>query len=258
MMRNILAMLLQWWAFFFAGIFAVGVCIYLAHKAVGKLKKLLRRTAVAVVAFLAVIYGGAKNIGNRFSADDGLTLVSATMNVATNETDRTTLEIKWLGPDEGQPIYVREKTTDRWKSIDEADENWLFDERTYANGTNTVNLFMNPGVAASNASIYAMWHLGGNNLPPVEILDGDGISVLSYGATAHHVTIQYGVNPSVLGDIMNHAVIEKAEADGAWAEVWRDVVMPSVTNNWTNTVEFAGFWVGRTTRWRARLEVVTP
>ena len=258
MMRDILAMLLQWWAFFFAGIFAVGACIYLAHKAVGKLKKLLRRGALAVVAVAAVIYGGAKNITNRFSADYGIAVVAAEMNVATNETDRTTLAVTWTGPDAVQPLYVREKVTDRWTPIGEAaDGQWQFDERIYAAGTNTATWFMNPGPAASNATIFAMWYLG-NDLPPVDIEGGDGISILSFGATSHGVTMSYGINPSALGSILNHAVIESAEQDGAWREMWREVVMPSVTNNWTNTVEFIGFWVGRTTRWRARLEVVTP
>ena len=116
---------------------------------------------------------------------------------------------------------------------------------------------MNPGPVASNATIYAMWHLG-SDLPPVDIENGDGISILSFGATSGRVTLEYGVNPSALGNILNHAVIESAENDGIWREMWREVVMPSVTNNWTNVVEFTGFYVGITTRWRARLEVVTP
>ena len=257
-MRDFLAMLLQWWAFFFGGIFAVGVCVYLAKKVIGKLKKLLRRSALVVVAVAAVIYGGAKNITNRFSADDGIAVVAAEMNVATNETDRTTFAVTWTGPDAVQPLYVREKVTDRWTPIDEAEDGqWQFDERIYAAGTNTATWFMNPGPAASNATLFAMWHLG-NDLPPVDIEDGDGISILSFGATSHGVTMSYGINPSALGSILNHAVIESAERDGAWREMWREVVMPSVTNNWTNTVEFTGFWVGRMTRWRARLEVLTP
>lgn len=258
-MRDFLTLLLQWWAVFFGGILAVGVCIYVAHKGFGKLKKLCRKFALAVVALVAVIYGGAKNITNRFSADDGIAVVAAEMNVATNETDRTTLVVTWTGPDAGQPLYVREKVTDRWTPINEAEDGqWIFDERTYANGTNTAAWYMDPGPAASNATMFAMWHLGGNDLPPVEIEDGDGISVLSFGATSHRVTMAYGVNPAVLGYILNHVVIESAEADGVWREMWREAVMPSVTNNWTNTVEFAGFYVGRTMRWRARLEVVTP
>ena len=209
---------------------------------------------IIIVAVVAIIHGGTKNITNRFTADSGLQVVEATFDRATNEVDSTYLTVKWTGPDENVPIYVRESVHDSWGQL--GDE-WLFDWRYYENCTNSATWWIDPGVAASNATIFAQWHLG-SDLPPVEILDGDGITVLSFGATSHTVAIGYGINPSVLGNILNHAVIEKAEGDGIWQEVWRDVVMPSVTNNWTNTVEFTGFWVGRTTKWRARLEVVEP
>ena len=260
MMAEVLALLLKWWAVFFAGILAVCLLGYLAIKCTCSLKKLFRRGCIglAALAVFCVLHGGAKNIKNRFSADDGIAVVSAEMNVATNETDMTTLVVTWIGPDEGLPIYVREKVTDRWSPIYDVDDGqWMFDDRFYNNGTNRAAWFMNPGPVASNATIYAMWHLG-SDLPPVDIENGDGISILSFGATSGRVTLEYGVNPSALGNILNHAVIESAENDGIWREMWREVVMPSVTNNWTNVVEFTGFYVGITTRWRARLEVVTP
>ena len=261
MMAEVLALLLKWWAVFFAGILAVCLLAYLAIKLTGSLKKLFRRGCIGLAALtvVCVLHGGAKNIKNRFSADDGIAVVSAEMNIATNETDMTTLVVTWTGPNEGQPLYVREKVTDRWASIDDVEDGqWLFDERIYANGTNTATWFMNPGPAASNATMFAMWHLGGNDLPPVEIVDGDGISILSFGATSHQVVMSYGINPSALGDILNYAVIEMAAADGIWTEAWRATVMPINPQSFTNEVTFTGFYVGRTTRWRARLEVVTP
>ena len=206
-----------------------------------------------IVAVVAIIHGGTKNITNRFTSDTGLTVVEATFDRATNEVDSTSLTVTWTGPDEDTPLYVRDTVHDSWALLG---NEWSFDYRSYDSGTNSATWTIDPGVAASNATLFAQWHLG-SDLPPVEILDGDGITVLSFGATSHKVAIGYGINPSVLGNILNHAVLEKAEGDGIWQEVWRDVVMPSVTNNWTNTVEFTGFWVGRTTKWRARLEVVT-
>ena len=261
MMVEVLTLLLKWWAVFFAGILAVWVIVYLALKVTDKLKKLFRMggTALVSLAIACLFWGGAKNIRNRFSADDGIAVVSAEMNIATNETDMTTLVVTWTGPNEGQPLHVREKVTDRWASIDDVEDGqWQFDERIYANGTNTATWYMNPGPAASNATMFAMWHLGGNDLPPVEIVDGDGISILSFGATSHQVVMSYGINPSALGDILNYAVIEMAAADGMWKEAWRATVMPTTPQSFTNEVTFTGFYVGRTTRWRARLEVVTP
>lgn len=214
--------------------------------------------AMLLAVSLAVMYGGGKSILGRFSCDDGLAVVYADFTRATNEVDDTTLEIRWTGADESQQIWVREVVTEAWKSFPSGvDDAWVSDGRAYANGTNAVSFHISAGVAASNATKYAMWHVG-STPPPVEIVDGDGISILSFGSTSHQVSVEYGVNPSALGNILNHAVIESAETDGIWREMWREVVMPSVTNNWTNAVEFTGFWVGRTTRWRARLEVVTP
>ncbi len=258
-MLEVLTILLKWWA---AGIVAIAVAflaVYgLAH-ACHALRVFARkgRTVMLVVATLTSLYGGSKvfNLLPRFSSDDDLTVVQAEMNVATNETDYTWLNVKWIGPDTNTLVWVRDGVAERWQEFPLGD--WNYVGRTFDGVTNTVEYFINPGVAASNVTAYAMYHLG-SNLPPVEILDGDGISVISFGATSHQVSIQYGVNPAALGDILNYAVIEKAETDGIWSEMFRDVVMPSVTNNWTNTVVIAGFWVGRTTRWRARLEVVTP
>ena len=103
-----------------------------------------------------------------------------------------------------------------------------------------------------------MYHIGGDDLPPVEIVDMEGIEVLSYGATSHSVTMGYGINPLALGNILNWAIIDMAGNDGSWVEMYRTVVMPGDAQSLTNSVQFNGFWVGRTTKWRARLEVVKP
>ena len=57
-MRDVLTLLLQWWIFFFGGILAVGVIAYVAAKILGKLKKLFRKVAIVVVAFVAVMTSG--------------------------------------------------------------------------------------------------------------------------------------------------------------------------------------------------------
>lgn len=262
-MKEILELLLKWWALFFCGILLFCIVVYAAMRGCYALKLLAKKVwkacpAIIAITIFSVIYGGSKSVGNRFSSDEGLKIVSAEINIATNEVDDTTLTVVWTGPDTNQVVYVREKTTEYWSLITDANPNWSFTTRSYENGTNTAVWTISHGVAASNITAYAMFHLGENDLPPVEIVDMEGIEVLSYGATSHSVTMEYGINPDALGNILNYAVIDMAGNDNSWVEMYRAVVMPGDTEALTNSVQFQGFWVGRTTKWRARLEVVKP
>ena len=250
-MAEVLALLLKWWAVFFAGILAVCLLVYLAIKLTGSLKKLFRRGCIglAALAVVCVMHGGAKSIKNRFSADDGIAVVSAEMNIATNETDRTTLVVTWTGPNEGQPLHVREKVTDRWASIDDVEDGqWQFDERIYANGTNTATWWVY--APASNIVPRAHYHIG-NDLPPVEI-SGDGVSLLDFRDSSTNVVITYAVDSAVLGGNAGTVRVEVQEDRGA---VWMEVRWDAVYGGVTNTVTIPGFWINRDTRWRVRLEV---
>lgn len=200
-----------------------------------------------VVAAVAIIHGGTKNILPRFTSDPGLQVVEATMNRATNETETTTLAVKWVGPDESAPINVRDSVHDRWTALAATSDGWLYDDRFYDNGTNTVYFWIDPGVAASNATIWAQWHLG-TDLPPVEI-DGEGVTIEAFTATSKYVAIRYAVNPSALTGA--GVVTIEAQRRNQWDELYRLPISAPVTNLAT----FAGFWVGETTRWRVRLEV---
>lgn len=262
-MKEILELLLKWWALFFCGILSVCIVVYASKMGCDALKSLAKKVwkaspAIFVIAIFSVIYGGSKSVKNYFSSDEGLTIVSADINIATNEVDDTTLTVVWTGPDTNQMVYVREKATEYWSTLADANPNWTFTSRIYENGTNTAVWTISHGVAASNITAYAMFHLGENNLPPVEIVDMEGIEVLSFGATSHSVTMEYGINPDALGNILNYAVIDRSGNDNSWIEMYRAVVMPGNTEALTNSVQFQGFWVGRTTKWRARLEVIKP
>lgn len=206
--------------------------------------------ACVFVAIVAIIYGGTKNLLLRFTSDSGLHVVEATMNRATNEVDSTYLTVKWTGPDESAPINVRDSVHDRWANIGFIDEGWMYDDRFYENGTNTVFYWIDPGVAASNATVWTYWHLG-TDLPPIEV-DGDGVTVEDFSATSKQVTIRYAVNPAALGANGNAVSIEVQRGDSS---VWNEVYRLSISAPATNTVQFSGFYVGEDTRWRVRLEV---
>lgn len=227
----------------------IGWYAYAVYKAASKVfRQLLHKRAgigLIIVAVVAIIHGGTKNITNRFTADTGLQVVEATFDRATNEVDSTSLTVTWTGPDEDVPIYVRESVHDSWGQLG---NEWSFDFRSYENGTNSATWTIDPGVAASNATIYAQWHIG-SDLPPVEI-DGDGVTIERFTATSKYVSILYGVNAAALTG-PGTVTIESAGESGTWTERHRH----NITEPETNLVELTGFYVGETTRWRVRLEV---
>ncbi len=244
-MAEIITLLLEWWALFLVAILGVGVVLFLGGKMLAKLKAFRKAgPAVVVLAIAAIIHGGTKNIRNRFASDPGITVTKAELTVPTNATDNAFLVYSWIGPDESQPLHIRESVHESWGFLGEG---WLFDDRMYENGTNTVTWWVD--APASNILPHAMYYLG-NDLPPVEI-DGDGVTVEEFLATSKAVTIRYAVNPSALGNSGGAVSIEKQGADNVWMELYRLSIAQPVTN----TVTFPGFWVGERTRWRVRLEV---
>ena len=203
--------------------------------------------ALVVAAAVAIIYGGTKNLLPKFTADAGLHVVKATMALATNETDYTSLVVEWTGPDADEPMWVRDGVSERWQGFPFGD--WNFVGRTYEGGTNSVEYFINPGVSASNATVWACWHLG-LDLPPVEV-DGDGVTIEDFQVTSKWASLRYAVNPAALTGSGAVSVEVQRGTSPAWNEIYRLPVSAPVTN----TVQFIGFWVGETTRWRVRLEV---
>lgn len=245
-MLGFLSLLLKWWALFFAAILAVGVFAYIAVKATDKLKKLLRKGALVAVAVAAVIYGGTKNITNRFTADSGLAVVKAEITIPTNEVENANLVVSWTGPDESQAFNARDLASEPWHAL--VDDGWLFDDRVYANGTNTAYFFVT--APASNIVPRAHYHVG-TDLPPVEI-EGDGISIHDFRDTSTNVVMTYTVERAILGDNAGTVRVEVQEGRGS---VWMEVRWDAVYGGVTNTVTIPGFWIGRDTRWRVRLEV---
>ena len=231
---------------------ALGACVAvgLLCKTGEKLRELWRCLwragwACVIAAIIATIHGGTKNITNRFTADTGLTVASAELTVPTNDVDNAYLVVKWLGPDESQPLRVRDSVSEQWSYFG---PEWLFDYRFYENGTNTVTWWVD--APASNIVPRAHYHIG-NDLPPVEI-SGDGISIMDFQDTSTNVVITYAVESAVLGDNAGTVRVEVQEDRGA---VWMEVRWDAVSGGVTNTVTIPGFWIGRDTRWRVRLEV---
>ena len=174
--------------------------------------------ALVVAAAVAIIYGGTKNLLPKFTADAGLHVVKATMALATNETDYTSLVVEWTGPDADEPMWVRDGVSERWQGFPFGD--WNFVGRTY------------------------------EGLPPVEV-DGDGVTIEDFQMTSKWASLRYAVNPAALTGSGAVSVEVQRGTSPAWNEIYRLPVSAPVTN----TVQFIGFWVGETTRWRVRLEV---
>lgn len=212
----------------------------------GEKLRALRRAgwACVLVAIVSVIHGGTKNITNRVTADTGLTVVDAEITVPTNDVDNAFLVLKWLGPDESQPLHVRDLVSEPWTNLG---SEWLFDDRFYENGTNTVTWWVD--APASNIVPRAHYHIG-NDLPPVEV-EGDGITILDFQDSSTNVVITYTVERAVLGDSAGTVRVEVQEDRGS---VWVEVRWDAVSGGVTNTVTIPGFWIGRDTRWRVRLE----
>lgn len=207
----------------------------------------LRRCGLAFVAmaFVAMIHGGTKNIAKRFTADAGLTVTKAELTIPTNGTDNAFLEVSWTGPDESQAIHVRDARSNAWGTLG---SEWMFDDRFYANGTNTATWWVY--APATNVLPRTYYHLG-SDLPPVEI-EGEGVKLLDFADSSTNVVMTYTVERAVLGDTAGTARVEvQVGRDDVWMEVRWDAVYGGVTN----TVTIPGFWVGRDTRWRVRLEV---
>ena len=84
-----------------------------------------------------------------------------------------------------------------------------------------------------------------------DVWEFDGVTIEAFAATSKAVSIRYGVNPSALGANGGDVNVEVQREHGAW-----DVLSSThISTPETNTVTFAGFWVGEITRWRVRLEV---
>lgn len=241
-----MARVVFWLAVCFSCALGAFVAAYLLCKTGEKLRALRRAGwACVLAAVVAVIHGGTKNITNRFTADAGLTVVDAEITVPTNDVDNAFLVLKWLGPDENQPLRVRDSVGEQWAFMG---PEWLFDDRLYENGTNTATWWVD--APASNVVPRAHYHVG-SDLPPVEV-EGDGISILDFRDTSTNVVVTYAVERAVLGDSAGTVRVEMQESRGA---VWVEVRWDAVSGGVTNTVTLPGFWVGRDTRWRVRLEV---
>ena len=181
-----MARLVLWLAVGFAC--ALGACVLLGLlcKTGEKLRTLWRcGWALGVAAAVAIIHGGTKNIINRFTADAGLAVVKAEITIPTNEVESANLVVSWTGPDESQAFNARDLASEPWHAL--VDDGWLFDDRIYANGTNTAYFFVT--APASNIVPRAHYHVG-TDLPPVEI-EGDGISILDFWDTSTNVVMTY-------------------------------------------------------------------
>ena len=236
-----------WLAVGFSCVLGAFVAAYVLCKVGDKLRTLWRcGWACMLAAVVAVIHGGTKNIANRFTADAGLAVTSAEITIPTNGVDYADLFVSWTGPDEEQDFHFRDLASEPWSLL--LADGWMYDYRINVGGTNTVHYLYYP--PATNVALRAHYHIG-SDLPPVEI-SGDGISILDFRDSSTNVVLTYAVERAVLGDSAGTVRVEVQEDRGA---VWMEVRWDAVHGGETNTVVVPGFWIGRDTRWRVRLEV---
>ena len=231
----------------------IAICVVftlapLLREPLARLRKLspIEKAVALVAVSVAIVYGGSKNILPRFSCDAGIEVTEATLNVATNDTDATTLVYSYAGTnDVVLPLWVRQSISNEWEHLG---EEWVFGARTYANGTNTLEYFVQP--PASNVVPFAMYYVG-NDPPPVEIVESGGVKILAFSMTSKAVTITYAVDGTVLRGKPGTLHVETSEKDNVWINLYTTNHAETVTNTLTST----GFFVGRTTKWRVRMEV---
>ena len=219
---------------------------YCAARGLEKLRALWRAGWAGVaVAVVALVHGGAKNILDRFSADEGITVASAEFTRATNDVEQTYLVYSYTGADASQPLWVRQSVSNEWERLG---NEWWYDDRIYESGTNTVTWFVNP--PASNVFPHAMYWIG-SNPPPVEIEESGGVEIVGFAMSAQGVAITYAVDGSVLHGKTGAISIEVGGADNAWTTAYSTNHAETVTNTFSQS----GFFVDRLTRWRVRMEV---
>ncbi len=236
-----------WLAVCFSCVLGAFVAAYALCKVGDKLRALRRAGwACVLAAVVAVIHGGSKNIIQRFSSDGGIEVTSAVMDIATNDVDQTFLTYSYTGTnDVSLPLWVRQSVSNDWEHLG---QEWVFDSRVYENGTNTCHYFVDP--PASNIVPFAMYYVG-NDPPPVEIVESGGVEILSFCMTSKAVTITYAVDGTVLRGKPGTLHVERSETDNVWIDLYTTNHADTVTNTLTGT----GFFVGRTTKWRVRMEV---
>ena len=243
-----MGVVVTWLAFGMCAVLGGAILAYYAARGLEKLRALRRAGwAVVVVAVVACIHGGAKNLLPRFSADDGITVTAAEFTKSTNDVDVTTLTYSYAGTnDVYMPLWARQSVSNEWEHLS---SEWMFDDRFYANGTNTVYWFVNPPVA-SNTVPYKMYWIG-NNPPPVEIEESGGVEIVDFSMTSRRVAITYAVDGSVLRGKVGVVGIEMSQTNNVWLTLHSTNVTATVTNTFTRW----GFYVDRLTRWRVRMEV---
>ena len=242
-----LSEILKWTAYALAAI--VGACIAVcglvkAGRALCVFFRAMRYFGLVLIA-CAVMYGGAKNIRNRFAADEGLQVTAAEFVRATNDTDRTTLAYTYTGPDADQPLHIRNSVSNEWESLG---VEWVYGGRVYADGVNTVNWYVLP--PASNIEVSAYYYLG-NDPPPVEIEESGGVTIVDYYMSSTNMWMRYAVDGAVLRGKTGTVSIEFSEESGPWKTLHEAQHTTTVTNE----VTIPGFYVGKDTRWRVRMEV---
>lgn len=250
---------------------AGGGLAWLAVTMFPRLRRLLSTGAMAMLAAVAVYWGGAKNIMPKTGHDDTSpydTLVSAEAFSAEAVTNVPGYEVRCqypygtngfavvLGFSPGIPdndilsrFWFRDSDREDWTSLlsalDGAQNTWI--------DVGATNYFVCISEVTNRFSHAQYWF--GEDLP-AKVVDGGegGVELVSLFATSNSVVARIAVDASAVraGSVAlvdrSWQVRDSRYAWEEWETVWSGPAVPG-----TNDVVVSGFQVHRRSRWRARL-----
>lgn len=197
---------------------------------------------VLLVGTCCVIgYAGSKSIASKSASDDDVVLTGVELSV-TNGVAVLTASSTGAAP---QPCWFRESATNAWTLA--TDDGW---ELVSSTSSTPPGSYTNVWERAdTNGCDHAAWYFG-DNPPAVEIEVSGGVEIVGLSASGRAIGLTWNVESNVVLSAGAQVVVECREDGAAWTEKFRHSA-----SNGVGRVDFRGFHLDRTTRWRVKLEV---
>lgn len=199
------------------------------------------RCVLLAGACCLVHYAGSKSVMSKSASDDGIVLTGVKLDV-TNGVAVLTATSTGAAP---QPCWFRESATNAWTLA--TDDGW---ELVSAASSNPPGSYTNVWERAdTNGCDHAAWYFG-DNPPAVEIEASGGVEIVEFLVSGRAIGLTWNVESDVVLSAGSQIVVESREENAPWTEKSRHSA-----SNGLGRIEFRGFHLDRTTRWRVKLEV---